>query len=168
MLLTHRSITVARDTFLEIESICFFHVSCSSIWTPRYLLFRVPWRLVSLIFRSRLPSALWLSFLWEAIFITVVFLILSESLFPISQSSRLARSEFRASFNWCKFLARNERLVSSANMATGLWFTTPVRSFMYTRNRRGPRQKPCGTPIFIGLSFESALFTLQNFFLLEI
>ena len=39
--------------------------------------------------------------------------------------------------------------VSSANKKNVSFFETFARSFMYSKNKRGPRTEPCGTPHLI-------------------
>ena len=46
-------------------------------------------------------------------------------------------------------LVRNKILVSSAKWWTLQNFIALCKSFIYSKNRRGPRTDPCGTPYAI-------------------
>jgi len=49
-----------------------------------------------------------------------------------------------------KFFPLISMLVSSANIIHLRTFVVELKSFMYNRNKSGPRIEPCGTPHFIG------------------
>ena len=58
------------------------------------------------------------------------------------------------------------REVSSANISQRHW-TKQSRSLIYSKNKRGPRTEPWGTPYFIGWKLEEELLMLTNCFRLE-
>lgn len=65
---------------------------------------------------------------------------------PLYQIFILSRMLLIWVINLCSSLSVREILVSSAYKIKNASFDIKCKSFMYIRNKRGPRMKPCGTP----------------------
>ena len=70
-------------------------------------------------------------------------------------------------FRWLLRLIICSRLVSSAKCLVVEKLMDLCRSLMYTRNNKGPRIEPCGTPCSITFRSESELLIDTYCFLLE-
>ena len=117
----------------------------ASILTPKYLTLSVGYSLLphNLIFKS--PS----NFFCLDLKITIsVFFTLSEILFAFNQLTRCFKSALTSLFSFLIELLRHKRLVSSAKWWTLRNFIAWLRSFIYSKNRRGPRTDPWGKPRF--------------------
>ena len=121
-----------------------------SIFTPKLQVFNtfsrvyiVFYGIYNLIFKS--PS----NFFCLNLKITIsVFLTLREILFAFNQLTRCFKSALTSLFNFLMELLRHKRLVSSAKWWTLQNFIAWLRSFIYSKNRSGPRTDPWGMPQF--------------------
>ena len=59
------------------------------------------------------------------------------------------------------------REVSSANKSQIAFLTESGRSFIYKENNKGPRIKPCGTPLLVSRSEEITPFKLTDWVRLD-
>ena len=116
-----------------------------SIFTPNYLTLSVEYSLLphNLIFKS--PS----NFLCLDLKITIsVFFTLSEILFAFNQFTRYFKSALTSLFSFLMELLRHKRLVLSTKWWTLHNFIAWLKSFICSKNRRGPRTDPWVTPQF--------------------
>ena len=81
--------------------------------------------------------------------IVSVFLTFKKILFALSQLDKFFKSVLKSLFSFLMELVTNKRLVSSENWWTLQNVIALCKSFIYSRNRRGPRTDPCGTPYAI-------------------
>ena len=117
-----------------------------SIFTPRYLTLWVGYSLLPHNFIFKPLS----SFFCLDLKITIsVFFTLSEILFAFNQLTRCFKSALTSLFSFLIELLWHNRLVSSAKWWTLQNFIAWFRSFIYNKNRRGPRTDPWGTTQFI-------------------
>ena len=72
-----------------------------------------------------------------------------ENLFALSELDKFFKSVLISLLSFLMELVRNKRLVSSAKWWTLQNFIAVCKSFIYSKNRRGPRTDPCGTPYAI-------------------
>ena len=116
-----------------------------AIFTCRYLTLSVRYNLLphNFIFTSLS------SFFYLDLRITIsVFFTMSEILFAFNQLTSCFKSALTSLFSFLIELLRHKRLVSSAKWWTLQNFIAWLRSFIYSKNRRGPRTDPWGTPQF--------------------
>ena len=126
-----------------------------SIFTSRYLTLSVGYSLLPHNFIFKSPS----NFFWLDLKITIsVFFMLSEIIFAFNQLTRCFKSVLTSLFSFLIELLRYKILVSSAKWWTLQNFIAWLRSFIYNKNRRGPRTDPWGTPQFILVRPESKPF----------
>ena len=117
-----------------------------SIFKPRYLTLSVGYSLLPHTFISKSHS----NFFYLDLKITIsVFFTLSEILFAFNQLTRCFKSALTSLFSFLIELLRPKRLVSSAKWWTLQNFIAWLRSFIYIKNRGGPRTGPWGTSQFI-------------------
>ena len=115
----------------------------TSILTPRYFTLSVGCSLLphSLTFKSSS------NFFYLDLKITIpVFFTLSEILLAFSQFTSCFKSALTSLFSFLIELLRHNKIVSSAKWWTLQNFIAWLRSFIYSKNRRGPRTEPWGTP----------------------
>ena len=129
-----------------------FHERFSSILTPKYLTLSVGKSLLQVNFNFILPSN---CFCLDLKITSSVFLTLSEILLALSQYNRFFKSILTSLLSFLIDLPKYNKLVSSAKWCTLQNFIAWLRSFMYNKNRRGPRTEPWVTPHFISASPES-------------
>ena len=70
------------------------------------------------------------------------FLTFKEILFALSQLDKFFKSILISSLSFLIELVRNKKLVSSAKWWTMQNFIAVCKSFVYSKNRRGPRTDP--------------------------
>ena len=108
-----------------------------SIFTPKYLTLSVGYSILlhNLICKS--PS----NYFWLYLKIIVsVFFTLSEILFQFNQFARCFKSALTNLFTFLIRLIRYKRLVASSKWWILKNFIAWLRSFIYSKNRRGPRK----------------------------
>ena len=111
----------------------------------KYLTLSVGYSLLPYNLIFKLPS----NFLCLDLKITItVFVTLTEILFAFNQFARCFKSVLTSLFSFLIELLKHKRLVSSAKWCTLQYFIAWLRSFIYSKNRRGPRTGPWGTPQF--------------------
>ena len=144
--------TLALFSLLESPLTWYCQLRFVSIFTPRYLTLSVGYSLLPLNFIFKSPS----NFFCLDLKITIsVFFTLSEILFAFNQLTRCFKSALTSLFSFLIELLRHKRLVSSAKWWTLRNFIAWLRSFIYSKNRRGPRTDPSWTPQFITARQES-------------
>ena len=126
--------------FLQMLSMCVYHVSLLSIETPRYFAFFTCF--------SVLPCMVYVAVMGLRLFDIDIASHLSglNSIFHlVSHCCRLSRSSWRSATS---SLLRIVRLImlSSANKLVELCFTWSDKSFMYRTNNTGPTTLRWGTP----------------------
>ena len=115
-----------------------------SVFTPRYLTLSV-----GIVFYHTVwfLNHLQISFA-EMYRLPFQFFLLSQILFAFNHFARCFKSALTSSFSFLIELLRHKRLKSSAKWWTLQNFIAWLRSFIYSKNRRGPRTDLWGTPQF--------------------
>ena len=134
------------EIFLEVYSACSFQESLLSIITPRNLECSTTssnWSFI-LILMVRGVLAL-----FGPNIIEWVFLIFNDRRLALSHSTSLGISSLICVCNRSRFGPETNKFESSANNNADRTVEKRARSFMYTKNRRGPRIEPWGTPHLI-------------------
>ena len=124
------------EIFLEVYRACSFQESLLSIITPRNLECSTTssdWSFI-LIFIVRGVLALFGPNMMEC-----VFLIFKDRRLALSHSKSLGISSFICVCNISRFGPETNKLESSANNNADRTVEKWARSFMYTKNKRGPR-----------------------------
>ena len=127
---------LALFNLMERSLMWFCQLRFVSTFTPKNLTLSVVYGLLphNLIFKS--PS----NFFCLELKITIsVFFRWSEVLFTFNQFSRYFKSALTSLFSFLTELLRHKRLVSSAKWCILQNFIAWLRSFIYSKNRRGPR-----------------------------
>ena len=114
-------------------------VKFASIFTPKYLTLSVWYSLLPHNFIFKSPS----NFFCLDLKITIsVFFTLSEILFAFNQLTRCFKSALTNLFSFLIELLRHNKLVPLTKWWTLQNFIAWLKSFIYNKNRRGPKTDP--------------------------
>ena len=149
--------------FLTIYSTCFFQLRLESIIIPRYVTKNSRFNSWLSILRCR--SMFWALLCggWKRT--KLDFLTFNDSLLTYNQVATLLNSSLITACRSAMFLCSKNKLASSvnkwkSNILEHLWI-----SFIYSKNKSGPRTDPWGTPQVISQCSDWTLLTVTNCFL---
>ena len=140
-----QQISILLQTFVLTISICCLQEIFSSKYTPRN--FATNSLLNGTLSMYNEGKIIGISFLflveWKDYFVLEIF---KESLLALNQVATFLSSAFIVSKRFSIFEPEINKFVSSANIIRVSLFQLVKRSFIYMRNKSGPRMEPCGKP----------------------
>ena len=134
-----------------------FQVRCSSRYIPKYLALFTGFIFWPLTLKFRCFVILLFSGLK---IISSVLFALREILFGLSHCTIWERSWLMYLSIFLRHLLQYNIFVSSAKWCIKECVTASCRSLIYTRNNKGPKIDPCGTPLVVSIFSEIEPLTL--------